>query len=691
MRGLRWSFFTTGVGRRIVLLLAAVAAVPLTVLGTLSYRAVSEQLREQSEARILQVAKATGMVLAERLQLLDQKLRIVGSRTTAGLDGGSMEGFLALVPEDRAPPGGSLSSAERAHLAEGLGLLRVGTDDKLVLGVEGFDGRLLWARVDPDFLWSTAEAYADLGPLALFCVLRADGRPLHCDSPRGAAMAQAFPGSRRAASHTFFAWSDMGREYLGAHWELFLQPSHMAAPWTILVSEDQELAFQAMDGFRLTLPLALLAAMATVVLVASVEIRRTTEPLEELQRGARRIGGGELDARVAIASGDEFEEVGATFNEMGARLGLQFRHLEAAREIDHAVLSSTDPRRVIRTLLDHFGRVVPCDDLAVLVLDEAGEALRHRRDGYAEPEGVLLDVSARRRLMGSVRRILNGSTDEMPAGLRLSRGATRGSLILPLVVQRELRAVIVAEREAPFTSEEAFRARQLADQAGVALAGAWLVADLDEMSWGTLRALAGAIDAKSPWTAGHSDRVTVLAVALGRRLGLSDDDLLLLERGSLLHDVGKIGVPSEILNKPGRLTDEEFATMSRHPAIGEDILEPIRAFRPLLPLVRHHHERWDGAGYPDGLTGPETHPLARILAVADVFDAMTSPRPYRGALAEDTVLRHLREEAGRAFDPEVVAALLRIKEQGDDTEASAAFADAGSWDDPASAGSADHA
>lgn len=659
MPRLRWSFFTTGVGRRIVLLFATVAVIPMLVLGALSYGAVSDQLRAQSEARILQVAKAAGMVLAERLQLLDEKLRVLGGGDPGSMPPAAMEGFLSVLPPGEAPEPSTLDDEERAHMAQGSGLLRLDGDGALVLGVTGYDGNPVWARVDPDFLWSTAEAYADLGPLALFCVLRSDGRPLYCDSPRGAAMADAFPGADAGLTRAAFEWRGMGRDYLGAYWQLYLQPSHMADAWTVVVSEDQALALRAMDGFRLTLPLGLLAAMATVILVASVQIRRTTEPLEELQEGARRMGGGDLDARVAIESGDEFQEVGAAFNDMGERLGLQFRHLQAAREIDQAVLSSTEPGEVIRTLLTHFGRVVPCDDLAVLVLEESGEAVRHR-DGPLGPEPVTLDPTARATLKANAGRILTGPAEEVPHHLRLSRDGGTHAMVLPVTVRRELRAVVVVERAEPFQGGEADRARQIADQAGVALAGAWLVADLEEMSWGTLRALAGAIDAKSPWTAGHSDRVAHLSVAIGRRLGLSEDDRLLLERGALLHDVGKIGVPSGILNKPGRLSPEDRAAMQRHPEIGVRILTPIRAFEPLLPLVRQHHERWDGQGYPDGLTGPEMHPLARVLAVADSYDAMTSPRPYRGPLTPDAVLEHMSRESGRAFDAEAVGALVKV-------------------------------
>jgi HD-GYP domain-containing protein (c-di-GMP phosphodiesterase class II) len=145
---------------------------------------------------------------------------------------------------------------------------------------------------------------------------------------------------------------------------------------------------------------------------------------------------------------------------------------------------------------------------------------------------------------------------------------------------------------------------------------------------------------------------------------LDPAQIVLLERGGLLHDVGKIGVPARILDHPGELSDEEFAVMKQHPVIGVRILEPIEAFRPALPIVRSHHERWDGTGYPDGLRGREIPRLARILAVADVFDAMVSTRPYRAAIPQEVVAASIIDRAGLHFDAEVVEAFARLMERG---------------------------
>jgi putative two-component system response regulator len=170
-------------------------------------------------------------------------------------------------------------------------------------------------------------------------------------------------------------------------------------------------------------------------------------------------------------------------------------------------------------------------------------------------------------------------------------------------------------------------------------------------------ALARAIEAKNRYTQGHSERVTAFALALADRLGLARADRDVLHRGGLLHDLGKLAVPDEVLNKPGPLTAAEFDTVKMHPVVGERIVEPLRSVRDIIPLIRWHHERLDGSGYPDGLTGDAIPPLVRLLAVADVYDALASARPYRSALSLEECLQTLHAEAAAGrLDRELVIA-----------------------------------
>ncbi len=171
-------------------------------------------------------------------------------------------------------------------------------------------------------------------------------------------------------------------------------------------------------------------------------------------------------------------------------------------------------------------------------------------------------------------------------------------------------------------------------------------------------ALLAALEARDGYSGEHSQAVVGLSVAVARRLGLSEDDVAEVELAALLHDVGKIGVPDSVLNKPGPLDGQEWALMREHPVIGERIVASIESLARLAPVVRAEHERWDGKGYPDGLAG-EGIPLAsRVVFCCDAFHAMTSDRPYREAIGEERALRELETNAGTQFDPQVVAALV---------------------------------
>jgi HD-GYP domain-containing protein (c-di-GMP phosphodiesterase class II) len=181
---------------------------------------------------------------------------------------------------------------------------------------------------------------------------------------------------------------------------------------------------------------------------------------------------------------------------------------------------------------------------------------------------------------------------------------------------------------------------------------------------GSIRMLAAAIDEKDPYTRGHSDRVAKYSMMLGQQLGLSPEDLDRLRIASLLHDVGKIGVDDRVLKKPGSLTPEEFAIMKQHPTKGANIMRPVAQLKDMLPGIELHHEHVDGRGYPHGLKGEEIPLMARVIAVADTLDAMTTNRPYQSALELDDALRHIRKVAGTKFDQNVVDALEALVRTG---------------------------
>ncbi|MBQ9267347.1 MAG: HD domain-containing protein [Clostridia bacterium] len=182
--------------------------------------------------------------------------------------------------------------------------------------------------------------------------------------------------------------------------------------------------------------------------------------------------------------------------------------------------------------------------------------------------------------------------------------------------------------------------------------------DLKNAYRGTVESLRLAVDAKDSYTKNHSDRVALYSKLIGEQIGLPEDEMQTLYDGALFHDIGKIGIPDAILQKPGKLTDDEYDDIKNHPSIGAKIIAPAKIFDPIIPIVKHHHERYDGRGYPSGLKGEDIPLLARIVTVADSFDAMTSDRSYRPRFTLEKALDELENGKGTQFDPDLVDAFL---------------------------------
>lgn len=227
-------------------------------------------------------------------------------------------------------------------------------------------------------------------------------------------------------------------------------------------------------------------------------------------------------------------------------------------------------------------------------------------------------------------------------------------------------AVVVALRDnslGEFASGELRLLESLLTFGGQLLNNSVLHERLRRLSMEAMRALVSAIDKKDNYTCGHSERVGFFARMIGERLGLPSSTLDQLEWAGLLHDVGKIGISEEVLNKPGRLTAEEFAHIQQHPRMGYEILEPIQSFADVRGGVLYHHENMNGSGYPEGLKAEEIPLFARIIHVVDVFDAMSSRRSYRNAIAVDRVLEIMREEAGPKLDEKIAAMFMEFVDE----------------------------
>jgi putative nucleotidyltransferase with HDIG domain len=241
------------------------------------------------------------------------------------------------------------------------------------------------------------------------------------------------------------------------------------------------------------------------------------------------------------------------------------------------------------------------------------------------------------------------------------------SLMVPLVMDHHAAGLVElfdVDRRV-FTPDDIKFCRLLADHAGIVLGTVRMTEQLDEQHLATVGALAAALEAKDAYTGGHAQAIAYFAVQVGEELGMTGRDLRAVRMGALLHDVGKIGIPESILNKPGPLTDEEFTVMKRHTVIGADIIKDIPGMEEVVGLVRSSHERWDGRGYPDGLGGTEVPRGAYVIAVCDAFHAMIESRVYRTAMSVEGAIAELQRCSGSQFMPAAVEALITVVDRGD--------------------------
>ena len=351
------------------------------------------------------------------------------------------------------------------------------------------------------------------------------------------------------------------------------------------------------------------------------------------------------------------------------RLRKRTRQLGLANALGARLAGMTDVREILEATADELHRafgyylcaaVQDLGDGTVGAAAVRGENfVRLGLRGWSQPrEHGLIGRCLRLEtpvLVGDVR----AEPDYVPTA---ETSEVRSEMLVPLWVGDHLWGVLnVEEREIRAFDEDDLRLLEtVADQAGAALRSASLYEQLERAYLGTAQALVAALEAKDAYTAAHGRSIVEQAEAVGRRLGMNDGELRDLRFAAVFHDIGKISVPEAILSKPGPLTDEERAVMERHTIVGEQILAPVEFLAGVRRLVRHEHERWDGAGYPDRLAGDAIPLGSRVILACDALHAMTSDRPYRSALPREVALDELRRHAGSQFDPRVIDELLEL-------------------------------
>lgn len=681
---------TTRIGHRILLLFVLSALIPIATLAVVSYREVVSELRAQSARRLHESTKMVGLSVYNRILLLEHDLRASGlDQDLEGPSGrGTDEPAAARFEQVFAVPDGELpaqvlrSGETRSVVQERLQWLRGGGSvllsrvresgrPRVTLLVRGQrpgpGAETIGGDLNPTFLWGgVGGAMVPAGYQACWFD---DRMQLLSASFPGCSELPALLGSGpRAPVAGRVELTAEGTQYVASYRRIFLKGRFSVLDWVVVLCEPKASVLASVAQFRRVFPPVVLMTFWVVILLSLVTLRKTLGPLDRLKAATSHLADRDFQWRVDIKSGDEFEELATAFNEMAGRLKSQFKTQAMIAELHRTILSALDVSLVIEATITGVLKTLECDLACVALSDDLGGTVTlhtGRSDGTAVRSSSHRLAQLDRERLGEGRTVANlMAPDDSLRRLLDPEGELATVILAPIALRRQgPGALILGWRTGDgLASSREEEVRRLADQLEVALANSSLVKELGDLTWGTLQALARAVDAKSSWTAGHSERVTRIALDIGREMGLSADQRRALRSGALLHDIGKIGVPRQILDKPSTLDEEEVRAIRSHPLIGERILEPIAAFEEALPVISQHHERFDGSGYPRGVAEAAIDIKARILAVADVYDAMTTVRPYREARSHETAVTTIREGSGGQFDPAVVEAFLRVVE-----------------------------
>lgn len=359
----------------------------------------------------------------------------------------------------------------------------------------------------------------------------------------------------------------------------------------------------------------------------------------------------------------------AVIEKLNRELNTKVNELTRLYTISEGLNSFMDNAALFQKISELAAQVTGAQRVSVMLLDRARRHLRIRSAVGISPEDILNTVQpVGRGISGKVvqtakpMRVTQRAMDYKPQTGNDRLGYKSNSwLSLPLIIGQEVFGVINLTDKldgSDFTREDEQIMQTLVEKAGTKLENQALYEGIYSNLIDTLNALVTSIEAKDPYTHEHSQRVTEYAMSVARLMGLGEDEIEMLNFAAMLHDIGKIGVRDDVLTKPGKLTNEEYDVIKLHPIVGERIVKPLGLVREEVAIIRHHHERFDGRGYPDGLKGDQIPVLARIVAVADAFDAMTSTRSYRRALPVEAAVSEMQRCSGVQFDPDVVSAIV---------------------------------
>jgi len=414
--------------------------------------------------------------------------------------------------------------------------------------------------------------------------------------------------------------------------------------------------------------------------------RRMVKSVLTIVDSARAVTSGEKPKTVELTDQNELGELARVFNRITHDLEHKVEELESSRQlvkrllsrIGTAIVSYEGIDQILSLILENAAGALDAQLGSLLLVDGEKQELYVKmswsRDGVSSApgyrpklgEGVVGWVSREGKPMRSTAKPEN-------LGFTAGSGGEGAVLCVPLKLREHSLGVIAVLRERAdktFTEDDESLLGSLSSQVAVAIENYRLNLDMERTYVETIMALAIAVEAKDPYSAGHSKRVGFYAMHIGKQLGLDAETQRILNDSGVLHDVGKIGIKDEILLKTSALSPEEAKIMQQHAVIGQAIVKPVRSLHKVGDLVHYHHEKFDGSGYPAALKGEQIPLGARILCVADSWDAMVTDRPYRKRLPIEHAKEELRKLAGKQYDPQVVTAFLRFIEEREANKAS---------------------
>ena len=339
----------------------------------------------------------------------------------------------------------------------------------------------------------------------------------------------------------------------------------------------------------------------------------------------------------------------------------KIKEVETMNLILQQLEQATTSKDLFTILVNLSGEITTCDEAYFCINSQEMKGPAIITSFFRDKNKMMLDGGCIEESV--VKKVAD---DGIPLLISENNGSD-SVLAIPLKIRSRVFGILISlirDGKRHFNEKDLYFLNFLAEKASFLIENLALYENIYENLFSTLYAFVETIEARDPYTKQHSTRVTHYAVSVAKAIGCSQEEIDVLNVSGNLHDIGKIGIPDDILLKPGKLTDAEYEIIKRHSSIGSNIIGHFNMWTEEEKIIKHHHERWDGRGYPDGLSGEEIPFLSRILSVADVYDALTSDRSYRKKLSDDVAIGMIRENSGSQFDPKIVDVFLKFYEQG---------------------------